>query len=176
MRQKTVRIFIHQKPIGDPTRDCFRSFWTRYFRSEQCATSKLEGKRKIFRSRFSLTARIPCGNIVVVLSINKSSKQVSRPAGCALVWHINLCEIINFSFFFFRRYPWHATRRINSNLLISRHTRTACTISLRRFTTMLMLKKGVKRNLLLLVLFLCSYFFVSYLLEGRENGDTKMKM
>lgn len=41
---------------------------------------------------------------------------------------------------------------------------------------MMMLKKGVKRNCLLVVLFVCSYLFVSYILEGRENGDTKMKM
>lgn len=41
---------------------------------------------------------------------------------------------------------------------------------------MMMLKKGVKRNFLLIILFLCSYFFVTYVLEGRENGDTKMKM
>lgn len=41
---------------------------------------------------------------------------------------------------------------------------------------MMMLKKGVKRNLLLIVLFFASYLFVSYILEGRENGDIKMKM
>lgn len=40
----------------------------------------------------------------------------------------------------------------------------------------MMLKKGVRRNLLLLLLFLVAYLSVTYLLEGRENGDTKMKM
>ncbi|CRL01832.1 CLUMA_CG015153, isoform A [Clunio marinus] len=41
---------------------------------------------------------------------------------------------------------------------------------------MMALKKGVKRNLLILLLFICSYLFVSYVLEGRENGDNKRKI
>lgn len=43
-------------------------------------------------------------------------------------------------------------------------------------SNMMMLKKSVKRNLFLVILFICSYIFVSYFLEGRENGDNKMKM
>jgi len=39
-----------------------------------------------------------------------------------------------------------------------------------------MLRKGMKRNIALIVLFLCSYYSVIYVLEGRENGDIKQKM
>lgn len=41
---------------------------------------------------------------------------------------------------------------------------------------MMMLRKSFRRNFLLVVLIVCSYLFVTYILEGRENGDTKMKM
>lgn len=40
----------------------------------------------------------------------------------------------------------------------------------------MMLKKSLKRNVLLIILFLCSYLFITFLLEGRENGDAKTKM
>jgi hypothetical protein len=41
---------------------------------------------------------------------------------------------------------------------------------------MMKLKKSVKRNFIIVVLFLLSYLFVSYVIEGRDDGDTKRKM